>query len=232
VEQNQHEGKKAKLELFCCATRLHASGVTIQAKNSANKYQHEFVDIFDFDISFSDSVELNIPPLYIKKTTEVKWRNLIVWEQSKLWIRCKYTSYALFFNGLICCEHDIELLEKKGVIVNESNKSNRDLLVLFRTISNGAEHMDLSFSEICASLNVYDYKGMKITKVFKNLPIRIWHQYRKINFHIVVDYGRSWYKILIRDHIPTVWKFIGILAAAMLLILTIMQTYYASRSNN
>ncbi|GAU13963.1 hypothetical protein TSUD_262900 [Trifolium subterraneum] len=231
VEQSQqHEGKKAKLELLRCATKLHASGVTIQAKlNSTNHNQHKLVDMFDFDISFSDSGELNIPPIYIKETTEVKWRNLIAWEQSKIWIRSKYTSYALFFNGLICCKHDIEFLKVKGVIVNESNKSNEDLLALFRTISKGAEQMDLSYSEICERLNVYEYKGMKVTKMLQKWPIRIWHQSRRI-FEIILYYVRNWYKILIRDHIPTVWKFIGIVAAALLLVLTIMQTYYSSRN--
>lgn len=232
VEQNQqYEGKKAKLELMRCATKLRASGVIIRAKlNSTNQNQHKLVDMFDFDISFSDSGELDIPPLYIKETTEVKWRNLIAWEQSKIWIRCKYTSYALFFNGLICCEHDIELLKEKGVIVNELNKSNEDLLALFRTISNGTEHMDLSFSDICTSLNEHDYKGMKVTKMMQKLPIRTWHQCRQV-FEILMYYGRNWYNILIRDHIPNVWKFIGIVAAAMLLVLTIMQTYYSSRSD-
>jgi hypothetical protein len=81
-----------------CATKLRASGITIRAKlNSTNQNQHKLVDMFDFDISFSNSGELDIPPLYIKETTEVKWRNLIAWEQSKIWIRSKYTSYAFFF---------------------------------------------------------------------------------------------------------------------------------------
>ncbi|KAJ1396144.1 hypothetical protein SESBI_32776 [Sesbania bispinosa] len=39
-------------------------------------------------------------------------------------------------------------------------------------------------------------------------------------------------RILIRDHIPTVWKFIGVVAAVLLLVLTVMQTYYSSRSSN
>jgi hypothetical protein len=151
VEQSQqHEGKKAKLELMRCATKLRASGVTIRAKlNSSNQNQHKLVDIFDFDISFSDLGELEIPPLYIKETTEVKWRNLIAWEQSKISIRSKYTSYALFFKGLICCKHDIEFLEKKGIIINNMNKSSEDLLKLFRSISKGANQMDLSYSKIC-----------------------------------------------------------------------------------
>jgi len=89
--------------------------------------------------------------------------------------------------------------------------------------------MNLSYSEICARLNVYDYMGMKVTKVVRKLPIHAWHQCRRI-CEIYVYYGRNWYNVLIRDHIPTVWKFIGIVAAALLVVLTIMQTYYASRS--
>jgi hypothetical protein len=124
--------------------------------------------------------------------------------------------------------HDIELLREKGVIVNELNKSNEDLLTLFRTVAKGVEHMDMSYSEICARLNVYDFKGKKVTKILRKWPICSWHQCRCF-FDSCVYYGRNWYNILIRDHIPTVWKFIGIVAAALLLVLTIMQTYYSSR---
>ncbi|GAU13957.1 hypothetical protein TSUD_262840 [Trifolium subterraneum] len=89
--------------------------------------------------------------------------------------------------------------------------------------------MDLSYSEICARLNVYDYKGKKVTKVLQKLAISTWHQCRKF-VEIIVYCWRNWYNILIHDHIPNVWKLIGIVAAAMLLVLTIMQTYYSSRN--
>ncbi|MED6167947.1 hypothetical protein PIB30_007619 [Stylosanthes scabra] len=36
------------------------------------------------------------------------------------------------------------------------------------------------------------------------------------------NYVWNWYNILIRDHIPTVWKFIGVVAAIVLLVLTII----------
>ncbi|KAK2441189.1 UPF0481 protein [Trifolium repens] len=230
-QQQQHEGKKAKLELLCCATKLRASGVKIRAKpNSTNQNKHKLVDMFDFDICFhAGPGELEIPPLYIKETTEVKWRNLIAWEQSKIGITSKYTSYALFFNGLICCEHDIELLNEKKVIINEMNKSNEDLLALFRTISKGAEQMDSSYTEICEKLSQHYKKRMKVTKMLQKWPILVWHHCRRI-LDIIVYYGRNWYNILIHDHIPTVWKLIGILAAILLLVLTMMQTIYSSRS--
>ncbi|KHN26297.1 UPF0481 protein At3g47200-like [Glycine soja] len=226
VQQSQQEGKRVKQELLRCAKRLQAAGVTIEAVNTTSG--HELVDWFNFELNFSDSV-LRIPRLYVKDTTEVRWRNLIAWEQSRIWITCKYTSYALFFQGLVCCKHDIELLEKNGVIVNKAGKSKDELLNLFHTITKGAEHMDSSYSEICERLN--GYKGGKVTTAFQGLPVVTWHKCRHV-FQIIAYYWGNWYKILKRDHFPTVWKSIGVLAAAALLVLTIMQTYYSSRNND
>ncbi|KAK7390648.1 hypothetical protein VNO78_25993 [Psophocarpus tetragonolobus] len=226
VEQIQQEGKHAKQELLRCATRLHASGVIIKAANTTS--QNNLVDWFKFDISFEGNL-LQIPPLYVKETTEARWRNLIAWEQSRIWIRCKYTSYALFFQGLVCCKHDIELLEQRGVIVNEAKKSKEELLNLFCTISKGAEYMDSSYETICDRLNAY--KGRKCGNSLQKFPIVTWHGFRLV-CEIIVYYWGNWYRILIRDHIPTVWKFIGIVAAAALLVLTVMQTVYSSRNNN
>ncbi|XP_061362816.1 UPF0481 protein At3g47200-like [Gastrolobium bilobum] len=228
IEQNQHgskEVKKASKELVRCAARLKATGIMIQPGNNSSNLDNKLVDVFNFDINFNGKV-LEIPVLHIKETTEVKWRNLIAWEQSRIWIRCKYTSYALFFQGLICCKHDIELLEENGVIVNESKKSKEDLLTLFRTICEGVEHMDSSYSELCVSLNEY-----KRAKPWRKWPIVTWHLCRVI-FEIVVYYWKNWFTILIRDHVPTVWKLIGVLAAIVLLALTIAQTYYSAHSSH
>ncbi|KAK7349865.1 hypothetical protein VNO77_07661 [Canavalia gladiata] len=224
VEHDKVERKGAKQELKRCATRLRAAGITIQAKTT---FQSALVDRFDFNINFSDGV-LTIPQLYIKETTEVKWRNLIAWEQNKISVCCKYTSYALFFKGLICCKHDIKLLKKMKVLVNKTKKSNDDLLTLFRTISKGAEHMDSSYGELCATLNMY--RKREITAAFQGLPIITWHKYKHVS-EIILYYWGNWYSILIRDHIPTVWKFVGVLAAVLVLTLTIMQTYYSARSS-
>ncbi|XP_045788091.1 UPF0481 protein At3g47200-like [Trifolium pratense] len=229
-QSKREEGKRANQQLFRCASRLRAAGIIICPKKqniSNNQQQHTLADTFDFDINFNiESGKLEIPVLYVKETTEVRWRNLIAWEQSRIGVKCKYTSYALFFKELICCKHDIELLEEKGVIVvlNKCVKS-KELLTLFRTISKGAEHMDSSYSEICDRLNVY--KGEKATKAF-GLRLIVWHQCKRI-FEVVLYYCQNWYKILRRDHIPTVWKFIGVVAAILLLVLTIMQTYYSAR---
>ncbi|RDX65252.1 UPF0481 protein, partial [Mucuna pruriens] len=228
VEQSHQEGKLVKRELLCCAARLRAAGITIKATNST-AVQHKLVDLFDFEISFDGGV-LRIPPLVVKETTEVRWRNLIAWEQSRIGIKCKYTSYALFFQGLICCKHDIELLEEKGIIVNMGKKSKEELLNLFATISKGAEYMDWSYEEICGRLNAYRPVNVT-TALLQGLPMVSWHNCRHV-FEIMSYYWGNWYRILIRDHIPTVWKFIGVLAAILLLILTLMQTYYSSRTTS
>ncbi|XP_057742424.1 UPF0481 protein At3g47200-like [Arachis stenosperma] len=224
-------GVKASQELKRCATRLRASGITIRtAANSKGngKVPDLFEDIFDFDIRFNEKDKvLEIPALRIKETTEVRWRNLVAWEQSRIWVKRKYTSYAFFFKGLICCKHDIELLEKKGVIVNDSKKKKEELLSMFRKICKGSEHMDPGYGGICECLNQYEAESRN---AFRGLGIRSWHRCRKV-FEILMYYVWNWYDALIRDHIPTVWKFIGVVAAIVLLVLTIMQTYYSARSS-
>ncbi|MED6136748.1 hypothetical protein PIB30_058723 [Stylosanthes scabra] len=213
-----------------CATRLLAAGISISpaARSHSNTGNgNKLVDMFDIIFNREDIV-LEIPPLHIKETSQVRWRNLIGWEQSRIWIRCKYTSYALFFGGLICCKHDIEWLQKKGVIINESKMSKEELLRMFQTISKGAEHMDPSYSELCVSLN--EHRAKRVTQMFNGFSIISWHQCRRM-FEIIMFYWSNWYGVLIRDHIPTVWKFMGVVAAVVLLVLTIMQTYYAAHSN-
>ncbi|XP_027337048.1 UPF0481 protein At3g47200-like [Abrus precatorius] len=228
VQQNtQHINKRADKELKRCAARLIAAGVTIQPADDHGGCNNNLVNKFNFDINCTDS-ELKIPVLRVKKTTEVRWRNLIAWEQSKIWVSCQYTSYAFFFQGLICCKHDIEILLAKGVIVNDSGKSIGELWDLFLTISKGAERMNLRYEGICKDLN--KYRGRKVRTVLQEKPIVTWHKCRRVSDNMVY-YGKKSYRSLISDHIPTIWKLIGVLAAALLLVLTIMQTYYAAHSS-
>ncbi|KAI4353279.1 hypothetical protein L6164_002241 [Bauhinia variegata] len=224
IPKESNQVKQARQELKRCATMLRAAGITIGPANSTNvNTRRKFVDTFEFNINLNDG-SLEIAPLHVRETTEVNWRNFIAWEQSRIGIRCKFTSYALLFQGLVCCEHDIKLLEQNKVITNEAKKSREDLLKLFHTITEGVDHMDSSYSELCMSLNKYSSANP-----LKKWPIITWHHWNRI-LAIIQFYWENWYQILVRDHIPTVWKLIGVLAAAVLLALTIVQTYYAARS--
>ncbi|XP_054780743.1 UPF0481 protein At3g47200-like [Prosopis cineraria] len=138
------EGQKVKQayqELRRCATRLRASGVTIRPAHG------KIIRRFDFGFKFSKGV-LEIPPLHIVDTTEIYLRNFIAWEQSRIGINRQFTSYALFFKGLICSLQDIELLVENGVIVKETKKSNEDLLEFFGTVTSGVDQMDSSYSKL------------------------------------------------------------------------------------
>ncbi|XLU82753.1 hypothetical protein S245_006173, partial [Arachis hypogaea] len=249
IGENSPETREARPELKRCTTRLQAAGITITAATSnnvlngnpsgnvnanpnVNANYDELVDVFDFNIIFNDDEkELKIPPLHIKETTDVRWRNLIAWEQSRIWVRGKYTSYAFFFKSLICCEHDLHLLQKKGVIVNNMpKKSKKELMTMFRTICAGAEHMDSSYSEVCEKLNK-EKRPTLVTEAFCKWPIITGHNCRHL-LENVVYYGRNGFRILIRDHIPTVWKFIAVVAATLVVVLTIMQTVYSAKQTH
>ncbi|QCE03692.1 hypothetical protein DEO72_LG8g1717 [Vigna unguiculata] len=95
---------------------------------------------------------------------------------------------------------------------------------MFETLSQGVDQMDWSSSDVCAKLNS-DTGTRSLTK----WPVVTWHQCRRI-IAIIFYYWKNWYDILIKEHIPTVWKLIGVLAAVALLGLTIAQTYYSAKS--
>lgn len=214
------EGQKVKhahQELRRCATRIRADGIAIQPSQRKVNLK------FDFGIRFSKGV-LEIPPLHIMNTTEIYWRNFIAWEQSRIGINRQFTSYAMFFKGLICSLQDIELLVQNGVIVKGPKISNEDLLQFFSTITYGVDQMDSSYSKLCEELNAYS-----VVNPLRKFPIMMCHYCSHCVEYIRFFCNRS-YKILIRDHIPNVWKLIGVIAAAMLLALTVMQTYYSARN--
>ncbi|AES59953.1 uncharacterized protein [Medicago truncatula] len=208
------DAKPARQELVRCATSLLAAGIIIipvPCLVERNPQVLDLTDTFDFNIRLDYITgELRIPVLNFKETTEVRWRNLIAWEQSKINIRCKYTSYALFFKGLICCESDIGLLQEKGVIVLDGcDRSRKDLMTLFSTISQGAEHMDSSFTDICTSLN--NYMSMRFTMII--LFRLMWHKCR-IGYETSRNFIREG-----REMQSTRWKIVGVLAATALIIL-------------
>ncbi|KAK7339848.1 hypothetical protein VNO77_20534 [Canavalia gladiata] len=210
--------KQAQQELRRCATRLRAAGVTIRPVDRHSK----LVNWFGFDIRFTKGV-LEIPPLHVVETTEVYLRNFIAWEQSRIGINRQFTSYALFLRGLMCSLQDIELLVDNGVLVKDTKISNQDLLTLFGTITKGVDQMDSSYSKLCEDLNAYS-----AVNPLKKFPILMWH-YCNLCVECIRYSCKCSYRILIRDHIPNVWKLIGIVVAAVLLVLTIMQTYYSAR---
>ncbi|CAL0299307.1 unnamed protein product [Lupinus luteus] len=177
IDHENHPNPKPKLKH--CATTLEAAGVKIKALEVKNKAESESMASyieeirFDMKIKFdSKSDTLEIPQLHITETTEAKWKNFIAWELTKNEddendaIGSIFIWYALFFQGLLCSVHDINLLKKKNIIkVHHEGKkkkefSNEELLILFRNLTEGVHHDDQivnvpHFSNLFNNLNSY-----------------------------------------------------------------------------
>lgn len=225
-DSRNRDAKPAKQELVRCATKLLAAGIIIIPVRQVQRNPEviDLTDTFDFNINLDDAGNLGIPVLNVKETTEVRWRNLIAWEQSKINIKCKYTSYALFFKGLICCESDIVLLQKKGVIVLDGcDRSKEDLMTLFSTISEGAEHMDTSFTETCRRLN--EHMPKNFTTIVMRWPRLIWHK-RRHGYETIRNFIQEGWRDFIREMQSTHWKIVGVVAGTVLICLTIVQTIF------
>lgn len=194
------------------------------------------MDNFQFEIDYDDDKEeLTISTLHINEATEVKWRNLIAWEQLRLTgIGYKFTSYAHFFKGLVFSVHDIQLLKKHNIIKVHAEVpiKDEDLVTMFQSITIGVEHIDGRYKEKCEKLK----KAIKMKKrdvvgyCTCVLPFRmVWHylwrawewlRYRFLSFlQRIID---------IYEHIPG--KIIAFFVGAAILALTITQTIYAVRA--
>jgi hypothetical protein len=157
-----------------CATRLKAAGITIRSLKNDDDINFKCTTHFD-----KSKGKLQIPQLIITQTTEVKWRSFIAWEHHKKKLNTSSsaaadrrssicTSTALLFRDLICCSSDVKLLKDRGVIINYSNKSNRDLVAFFHSITSGVDSgiIDHKHSTMLSALNTFRTKRNYLTKIF------------------------------------------------------------------
>ncbi|XP_028777009.1 UPF0481 protein At3g47200-like [Neltuma alba] len=234
-ENKKERGKHPQLQR--CARKLQAFGIRIIGKASETKYSdgnkesdivtaalREFVDKFNFEITFEGG-KLEIPTLHIKEATEVKWRNLIAWEQIGLTgIGYKFTSYAYFFKGLVCSLDDLKLLKHKGVItVHNEAINDEDLVKMFQSITNGAEQMDSRYRTICEGLNNAEVKGVAGRRVL--VFTMSWHYLRYF-----VEGSKFWLFRLAYIYLGTAWRIAGVFSGIALFGLTITQTVYSIRA--
>jgi hypothetical protein len=157
-----------------CATRLKAAGITIQSLENDDDINFKLTTHF-----YERKGKLEIPRLIITQTTEVKWRSFIAWEHHKKklstrsssaadWRSSICTSTALLFRDLICCPSDVQLLKDRRVIVDQSNKSNRDLVAFFHSIASGIDSgiIDRKHTTMFLALNMFRTKRNYLTKIF------------------------------------------------------------------
>jgi hypothetical protein len=202
--------------LHRCATRLKAAGITIQSLENDDDINFKLTTHF-----YERKGRLEIPRLIITQTTEVKWRSFIAWEHHKKKLNTSSsaaadrrssicTSTALLFRDLICCSSDVKLLKDRGVIINYSNKSNRDLVAFFHSIASGVDSgiIDHKHTTMLHALNAFRTKHNYLTKSFILLR----------HYFSISDWCYSFGKFLKGKYV---------LAFSIASVLTIVQTCYA-----
>ncbi|XP_043721233.1 UPF0481 protein At3g47200-like [Telopea speciosissima] len=105
-----------------------------------------------------------------------------------------FTAYAAFMDNLIDTVRDVELLEQKGIITNILG-SPKDVVTLFNNITKQVVLVEPYFSGVIKDLEDYHNKS--------------WNK---------------WMANLRQNYFHTPWAAISVVAAVVLLILTIMQT--------
>lgn len=147
-------------------------------------------------IKFENGV-LHIPELMLENYTESQLRNLVAFEQCHYPRQSLVVDYVLFLDSLIYDRKDVEILVNHGIILN-SPGSSEDVYRLFSNISKGTTYSrgNFYYADVCRHLN--EYCGTP------------WNR---------------WKAILRQDYFSNPWSMISTIAAVVLLILTVIQTY-------
>ena len=150
------------------------------------------------DVTFRDGV-MKIPFLSIQDDTAPLFRNLMAFEQCCPTSESHFTSYAALLDNLINTPKDVAVLKKYRVIENLLGHDEK-VADLFNSLGKDAS---------------LDYRRHYLAQVFKDV-----NQYCKDDRHM-------WRARLWRDYLGTPWSRISVIAAIIVLILTVVQAIYA-----
>ncbi|XP_030514165.1 UPF0481 protein At3g47200-like [Rhodamnia argentea] len=150
-----------------------------------------------FDVRFSNGT-LEIPKLNIYFGADVLLRNLIGFERCNC-LENYINDYIIFIGLLVHCPEDVEMLVEEGII-RISTWDSKEVFALIKSLVKGARFIpdDFYFSGLCTELNEY-YR----------IP---WHR---------------WKAMLKRDYFNSPWSIISVVAAVVLLLLTLVQTVFS-----
>ncbi|XP_058084072.1 UPF0481 protein At3g47200-like [Magnolia sinica] len=149
------------------------------------------------DVEFSNGV-LEIPPLSIYDYSNVLFRNLVAFEQCYGKAKSHFTTYFWFMDCLVNTSNDVALIHRNEII-DHGLGSDEDVAQLFNRLCTGI------FLN-CEESYLSDLQ-QKVQKHCKN----------KRN---------KWRAILKRDYFINPWSLISLIAASILLLLTITQTFF------
>ena len=200
--------KDVKLEY--CATELVGAGIEIEHVDDHN--------ILKISVDDSEKKRLKIPQLQVTEETESFLRNLIAFEQCKILGGGGYnfTSYAVFLNGLMCSQPDVDLLLQKKIIIDKSD-GKVDLLAMFQGLVREVEKENFCYSYECYQLQ--DHGRRSCYRYLKSCS----HRSRASCSRRTKRYVR----ILREEYCPNPWRIIQLFVAFSILVMTALQAYYS-----
>ncbi|KAL3736102.1 hypothetical protein ACJRO7_025106 [Eucalyptus globulus] len=153
------------------------------------------------DIAFEDRT-LYMSPFFIDNNSVPLFLNFIAYEQCDGRAKPFFTNYFMFLDRLINSSDDIRILHEQGII-NHALGSTDNVATLL--------------NKLCREM-VYD-----------NDQCYLSNEMNEANKHCETYYSSKylrWWGNLIRDYFSSPWTFLSLLAAIVLLILTVIQTFY------
>jgi hypothetical protein len=203
---NKHEGTKHFVDFVLTCHRPLPSELpkkkrleTLTIPSATELYQSgvKFENVDDkniFDIKFEKGI-LKIPHLRIRGSTEIFFRNLIAYEQCELHDHY-FNDYVFIIDRLVDTSKDVELLVKSGILESKLPDSEA-----------AASYINsLDLGPILFSRNFY------FTDLVENL-----NAYYRVPWH-------KWKASLKQDYFSTPWAGLSIVVAAILVVLTFIQT--------
>ncbi|KAH7661445.1 hypothetical protein IHE45_15G064400 [Dioscorea alata] len=154
------------------------------------------------DISFSSNGTMEIPELCLYDHTEPLFRNLIAFEQCYPDTRTYVTIFGVFMDCLIDTPKDIRSLHLNGILTNG--------------LSTDEAAADL-FNKLCYQIH-YAFDRNYLHELFVDV-----NKYYNSRWN-------QWRAKLMRDYFSNPWAIISLMAAVMLLLLTVVQSFFAAYS--
>ncbi|KAI3442140.1 uncharacterized protein J3R85_001456 [Psidium guajava] len=153
------------------------------------------------DVVFNDQ-NLVMQRLVVHEWTEAYFRNMIAYEQCHH--EYKYiSSYIILLDSLINTSKDVDILISRGILENLLG-STEEVASLIKGMCQETkwESREFFYSSQCESLNEYSRTQ--------------WHQWKAACYR--------WKSILNRQYFSNPWSGISVIAAVVLLVLTVVQT--------
>uniref|UniRef100_A0ACD5TBI9 Uncharacterized protein n=1 Tax=Avena sativa TaxID=4498 RepID=A0ACD5TBI9_AVESA len=197
-QQQQQPSSPERTMWVPCATELEEAGVRFRARER----EHGALSFLDVTFRRRRGI-LEIPPLQLFDYSEPLFRNLIAFEQTYPATSGRITAYAIFMDCLLKTTDDVRLLHRCGVLVNHMNGGDKgdDAAVGF-------------FSRLCKDTH---------TSADRNYLAGVMEEVNTYQRGLL----NRWRAQLVTNYFTNPWVTTSVVAAVVLLALTLLQSFYA-----